>query len=238
MVYAEILAGGKGTRMGNTNMPKQFLAIGNKPIIIHTLERFLLNYNIDKIIVVTPKEWIAHTKDIVNKYILKLYIDKIFICEGGKDRNESIMNGIKYIEKNFGINSNDIVVTHDAVRPFLTHRIIEENIKMAMEYGATDTVIPATDTIVESLDGDEISNIPIRRYMYQGQTPQSFNIKKLQQMYNSLSEYEKSILTDAAKIFVVKNQKVKLVMGDVANIKITTQYDLKVANIMTNGVLI
>jgi D-ribitol-5-phosphate cytidylyltransferase len=238
MVYAEILAGGKGTRMGNTNMPKQFLAIGNKPIIIHTLERFLLNYNIDKIIVVTPKEWMAHTKDIVNKYILKSYIDKIFICEGGQDRNESIMNGIKYIEQKFGINSDDIVVTHDAVRPFLTHRIIEENIKMAIEYGATDTVIPATDTIVESLDGNEISNIPIRNHMYQGQTPQSFNIKKLQQMYNSLSEYEKSILTDAAKIFVVKNQKVKLVMGDVANIKITTQYDLKIANIMINGAAI
>lgn len=238
MVYVEILAGGKGRRMGKTDMPKQFLNIGKKPIIIHTIDRFLLNNKIDKIIVVTPKEWIAHTKDIVNKYVLKPYGNKILICEGGKDRNESIMNGIDYIENEFGLNSDDIVVTHDAVRPFLTHRIIEENIEMAIKHGATDTVIPATDTIVESSDGNSISNIPIRSEMYQGQTPQSFNMKKLQKLYKSLSEGEKSILTDAAKIFVVKQQTVKLVMGDVANIKITTQYDLKVANAMLNGELI
>ncbi|MGL5756416.1 MAG: IspD/TarI family cytidylyltransferase [Paraclostridium sp.] len=238
MIYAEILAGGKGTRMGKTEMPKQFLNIGKKPIIIHTIDRFLLNNKIDKIIVITPKEWIAHTKDIVNKYILKSNRHKILICEGGKDRNESIMNGIEYIASEFGLNSDDIVITHDAVRPFLTHRIIEENIEMAIKYGATDTVIPATDTIVESVDGQNISNIPVRSEMYQGQTPQSFNIQKLQQLYKGLSKDEKNILTDASKIFVVKNQTVKLVMGDVSNIKITTQYDLKVANAMLSGEII
>lgn len=232
MIYAEILAGGKGSRMGKTDMPKQFLNIGNKPIVIHTIERFLLNYKIDKVIVVTPKEWIAHTEDIISKHILKTYLDNIIICPGGNDRNESIMSGISYIESNFGIKDDDIIITHDAVRPFLTHRIIEENIEMAIAYGATDTVIPATDTIVESVNGDTISNIPVRANMYQGQTPQTFNIRKLKKLYNCLNKEEKKFLTDAAKIFVVKNEKVKLVIGDVANIKITTQYDLKVANTM------
>ena len=230
MIYGEILAGGKGTRMGNTEMPKQFLKIGDKPIIVHTIERFLLNTRFDKIVITTPKEWISHTKDIISKYIPLDIHGKLHVCEGGSDRNESIMNGIRYIEKNFGINDDDIIVTHDAVRPFLTHRIINDNIDMAIEYGATDTVVPAFDTIVESNNGNTITNIPIRDFMYQGQTPQSFNIKKLVELYSSLTDEEKSVLTDAAKIFVVKGENVKLVQGEVFNIKVTTPYDLKLAN--------
>lgn len=235
MIYAEILAGGKGTRMGNTEMPKQFLNIGNKPIIIHTLETFLLNSRFNKIIVVTPNEWVQHTNDLINKFLPLEMSGKICVCKGGTDRNESIMNGIKYIEKTFGINEDDVIVTHDAVRPFLTHRIIEENIDMAIKFGATDTVVPAFDTIVASTDGDIIKDIPRRDYMYQGQTPQSFNINKLINLYNSLTEEEKLVLTDAAKIFVVKGQKVKLVKGEVFNIKITTKYDLKIANSLLKG---
>lgn len=230
MIYAEILAGGKGSRMGNTDMPKQFLTIGNKPIIIHTIESFLLCSRIDKIVVVTQEQWIEHTIDIIRKYIPLEISSRIYVCEGGTDRNESIMNGIKYIESNFGINDEDIIITHDSVRPFLTYRIIEENIDMAIEYGATDTVIQSIDTIVESTNDDTISNIPRRDFMYQGQTPQSFNIKKLVRLYNSLLDSEKKVLTDAAKIFVVKGETVKLVKGELFNIKITTQYDLKLAN--------
>lgn len=235
MIYAEILAGGKGSRMGNTEMPKQFLTIGKKPIIIHTLEAFLLNKRFDKIIVVTPKPWIQHTNDLIEKFLSKEVTNHICVCEGGTDRNESIMSGIRYIEENFGINDEDVIVTHDAVRPFLTHRIIEENIDMVLEYGATDTVVPAFDTIIASEDGVVISDIPRRDFMYQGQTPQSFNIKKLTSLYYSLSKEEKEILTDACKIFVVKGEPVKLVRGEVFNTKITTQYDLKIANALIKG---
>lgn len=235
MIYAEILAGGKGSRMGNTEMPKQFLMIGDKPIIIHTLEAFLLNERFEKVIVVTPKQWMGHTQDLVSKYLPGNTSAKVCICEGGADRNESIMSGIRYIESNFGINEEDVIVTHDAVRPFLTHRIIEENIEMALKFGATDTVVPAFDTIISSKDGLMVTDIPRRDYMYQGQTPQSFNIKKLVSLYDSLSSEEKEILTDAAKIFVVKGQPVKLVNGEVFNMKITTQYDLKIANSLVKG---
>ncbi|MBP1890157.1 2-C-methyl-D-erythritol 4-phosphate cytidylyltransferase [Clostridium moniliforme] len=230
MIYAEILAGGKGTRMGNTEMPKQFLKIGDKPIIIHTVETFLLNVRFNKIIITTPKQWIQHTNDLMNKYIPESLRGKIAVCAGGSDRNESIMSGIRYIEEEFGINEEDIIVTHDAVRPFLTHRIINDNIDAALEIGACDTVVPAFDTIVESVNGKVISDIPRRDFMYQGQTPQSFNIKQLIKLYNSLSDDEKKILTDAAKIFVVKGKEVKLVQGEVFNMKITTPYDLKLAN--------
>jgi D-ribitol-5-phosphate cytidylyltransferase len=179
-------------------------------------------------LVISPKEWINHTRDIINKHIGSE--GRIIVVEGGSDRNESIMSGIRYIEDNFGINDDDIIVTHDSVRPFLTHRIIEENIVEALEWGAVDTVIEATDTIIQSEDSEFISDIPIRRMMFQGQTPQSFNIKKLVDSYSLLSDNQKSILTDACKIFSLQGEKVRLVRGEVFNIKITTPYDLKIAN--------
>ncbi len=227
MIYAEILAGGKGTRMGNVNMPKQFLTLNNKPIIIHTIEKFILNDRFEKIIVVSPREWVIHTKDLIKKFID--LDERIAVVEGGSDRNESIMKGIEYIDEYYGIRDHDVIVTHDSVRPFLTHRIIDENIDAVLEYGAVDTVIEAIDTIIQSLDGDFISEIPVRDTMYQGQTPQSFNIRKLVTHYHSLTKEQKDILTDACKIFALKGEKVKLVKGEVFNIKVTTPYDLKVA---------
>lgn len=232
MIYGEILAGGKGTRMGNTEMPKQFLKLGDKPILIHTVEKFLLQSRFEKVIIVCPEPWISHTKDILKKYIVASFLDKVAVCAGGKDRNGSIMNGIKYIEENHGIHDDDIIVTHDAVRPFITSRILLDNIEMGLKYGATDTVYSAVDTIVESLDNEFITAIPLRDKMYQGQTPQTFNIKKLMELANSLTEEEETILTDAAKIFVMKGEKVKLVDGELYNIKITSQYDLDVANML------
>ena len=228
MIYAGILAGGKGTRMGNVPMPKQFLLLNEKPIIVHTVEKFILNSKFEKIIIATPKDWINHTNDILRKYEIDL--PQIKVIEGGSDRNETIMNIIKSIEVNHELNEDDILVTHDAVRPFLTHRIIQENIEKGLEYSAVDTVISAVDTIVESTDNDFISSIPRRDFMYQGQTPQTFKIKKLKQLYSQLTEEEKTILTDACKILSIKGEKVKLVEGEIFNIKVTTPYDLKVAN--------
>lgn len=228
MTYVEVLAGGKGTRMGNTEMPKQFLSLGTKPIFIHTIEQFLLNSEIDKVILCCPKAWISHASDVIEKYISDA--SKVVVVEGGSTRNETIMNGCKYIEENFGINDDDVIITHDAVRPFVTQRIINDNIKAAQKYDAVDTVIGATDTIVVSKDGKVIDNIPLRSEMYQGQTPQSFNIKKLMNIYSSLTDEEKEILTDACKMFAMKKNDVYLVEGEVYNMKITTLHDLKLAN--------
>ncbi|KQL57045.1 MULTISPECIES: IspD/TarI family cytidylyltransferase [Bacillaceae] len=227
MIYAAILAGGQGTRMGNTKLPKQFLNLNKTPIIIHTIEKFILNTRFDKILVVVPEKWMTYTKDIINQHIPSN--DVVEVIKGGQTRNETIMSAIHHIENVNGINDDDIIVTHDSVRPFLTHRIIEENINETLEYGAVDTVIEAVDTIVESKDDFFISNIPVRDEMYQGQTPQSFNINAVKKAYDDLSENERNILSDAAKIMLLKGQKVRLVRGEVFNIKVTTPYDLKVA---------
>lgn len=228
MIYAEILAGGSGKRFGNKELPKQYMMLGTKPIIVHTIEQFILNPRINKIVVCTPKDWIGYTEDLINKYLPNN--DMVEITAGGSTRNESIMNGCKYIEEKYGLNDDDVVITHDAVRPFINQRIIEDNIKAVKKFDAVDTVIPATDTIIESEKEGLISSIPNRENLYYGQTPQSFNIKKLMHLYESLTKEEKDILTDACKIFVLKKEKVKVVMGETFNIKITTVFDLKIAN--------
>lgn len=233
MVFAAVFAGGIGSRMGNSDTPKQYLELGTKPVIIHTVEKFFINDRIDEILVLCPKAWVAHTKDLVEKHLPAG--KKVTVIAGGATRNGTLEAAIEYIESNYETDEQTVIVTHDAVRPFLTHRIICENVDAAIEYGACDTVIPATDTIVESVDGKMISSIPERNKMFQGQTPQSFRLKELERVLASLTEDEKAILTDACKIFSIKNKPVYMVTGEVYNIKITYPYDLKVAKTLLKG---
>lgn len=233
MIFGAILAGGTGSRMGLTNMPKQFLELGDKPIIIHTLQKFLLNLKFDAIYLGVHENWTGYMEDLIEKYIVDGENKKrIKIISGGVDRNSTIMNIVEDIEKNYTLTNEDIIITHDAVRPFITSRILEENIEMSLKYGACDTVIPAIDTIVVSENNKIIKEIPNRQYMYQGQTPQSFKILELKKLYNELSKEEKEILTDACKIFVIKGKEVHLVRGEISNLKITTQEDYKIAQAM------
>ena len=168
MIYGVVLAGGVRSRMGNVGKPKQYLLVGDKPILIHTLEKFYMQSEFEKVLVLCPTEWISHTKNLVRKYMKDT--ERIVVLEGGETRNETIMNSIAYIEKEGNLNEDTIIVTHDSVRPFVTQRILEENIRYAKEYGACDTAVAATDTIVCSEDNVVISDIPERRKMYQTDT--------------------------------------------------------------------
>ncbi|HAP20003.1 MAG TPA: 2-C-methyl-D-erythritol 4-phosphate cytidylyltransferase [Lachnospiraceae bacterium] len=233
MIFGVVLAGGIGSRMGNVDKPKQYLLIGDKPILIHTLEKFFIESEFEKVLVLCPKEWVAHTRNLIVKYLGDT--ERVVVLAGGETRNETIMNSIDYIEENYGLSEDTIIVTHDSVRPFVTQRIIKENIQYAKEFGACDTAVAATDTIVCSEDGKLISDIPKRQKMYQGQTPQTFQALKLKNLYYSLTDEEKNLLTDAAKIFVMKGEKVHIVEGEVFNIKITYPYDLRVAEALLKG---
>lgn len=228
MVYAGILSGGIGTRMQNPDMPKQYMELGDKPVLIHTIDPFLINSKIDEVIVAVPRSWVSYTIDLVRRH----YPDqkKLHLISGGETRNETLMCILDDIEKRNGIKDGDVIISHDGIRPFVSERIIDDNIAAVLEYGAVDTVMPANDTIVESADGMRITSIPLRDRMYQGQTPQSFHIQTLKELYDGLTKEEAAILTDAAKIFILKGRHVHLVKGDYSNLKITTPYDLKVAN--------
>ncbi|AVK63042.1 2-C-methyl-D-erythritol 4-phosphate cytidylyltransferase [Lactobacillus sp. CBA3606] len=225
MIYAQILAGGKGTRMGNVPMPKQFLSLADKPILIHTIEKFVLESRFDAILVVCPADWLSHTQDLVSKYV---HDERVHVVTGGSERNETLMKGISYIRENYGSHDDDVVVTHDAVRPFITQRIINDNIEAVLKNPAVDTVVPAIDTIVQGTE-NQIEDIPVRSTMYQGQTPQSFNIKTLVDSYEALSAAQKETLSDSCKICLLAGQPVTMVRGENFNFKITTPYDLRVA---------
>lgn len=232
-IYGVILAGGAGSRMGDPTLPKQYMNIGGMPIIVHTIQKMCMYAGFSRIVIACPKQWIEHTRGLASKYMNG--DDRIEVIGGGGVRNETIMNAIAHIEKEYGLDNDTIIVTHDAVRPFVTYRIIDDNVRAARAKGACDTVIPATDTIVESVGGELISAIPDRSVLYQGQTPQSFRAKELKELYGELTEGEKAILTDAAKIFVLKGKDVGLVKGETFNIKITYPYDISIAEALLKG---
>ena len=226
MIYAVIAAGGIGSRMGK-DIPKQYISIGGKAIICHTALKFSSVERIDKVIILCPQDWVDYTKKLIND-------EKTVVISGGETRNETLMRAIDYIEKTDVLDENTYLVTHDAVRPFVTAEIIENNIDAVMKYGATGTAIPATDTIFEAENSSVISSVPDRSKLYQAQTPQCFGALKLRELYNSLSDAEKEVLTDACKIFTIKGYDVHLISGDVSNIKITYPYDLIVAEAILN----
>ena len=224
MNIAIILASGSGSRIKQSKIPKQFIEISNKPIVIHTMERFLSNKNIDKIIVSCHPEWI----DYLSKYVKDNYpAGSINIIKGGKQRNNSIANAIKFIHDNNIACDDDVILTHDAVRMFVSERIINENIDVCKQYGAVDTVIKTIDTIVLSNDGKNIDSIPERDNLYNGQTPQTFKLKILKDLYLN-NEIRNT--TDACKLLLEKhNTIIKMVLGEYENFKITTDFDLDYA---------
>ena len=122
MIFAVILAGGTGSRMGSTDMPKQFLEIKGKPILNHTIEKFLPHPQFEKIIVLSPKAWIGHTKELIRKHSGKN--DKIAVIEGGVTRNETIMNAIDYIDREYGLDDDTVIVTHDKQDLSIAHACI------------------------------------------------------------------------------------------------------------------
>ena len=221
MIYAVMAAGGIGSRMG-ADKPKQYIEIGGKAIIAHTAEKFLNCKRISKVIVLCPADWVDYTREIFSE-------SEVVVISGGETRNETLMKAIDYIEETDGLSEDTYLVTHDAVRPFVTEEIINNNIEAMLRYGATGTVIPATDTIFQSVNGQIIDSIPDRSELYQAQTPQCFGALKLRELYQSLSDEEKDILTDGCKIYLLKGHDVHLVKGDVGNIKITYPHDLIVA---------
>lgn len=233
MVIAGIVAGGTGSRMGQNIMPKQFLEVAGKPIVIHTIEKFMASPVIDGIVVGVHHEWEHVMKDLVNKYFQK--DERIVLTTGGDTRNDTIKNIVEKAKEYFKADKDTVMVTHDAVRPFVSLRIIEENVEAVQKYGVCDTVVSSTDTIVQSENREYITNIPVRNQMYQGQTPQSFQIGIFDEVYESMKEEELEIVTDACKMFYLRDYKVHLVEGDTSNFKITYPFDLKMARMMIEG---
>lgn len=226
MIYAGILAGGYGWDQRKDDMPKQFMPIGSKPIIIHTVEQFIVNPSIQKIIIAVPENWVVYTKDLLRKHITAG--DKIDVILGGHNKNNTLHGIVNFIEAEYGIEEKDVLVSHDAIRPFVTQRIINENIEAVKKYDSANTAVPTIDTIIKAGKEKQIVEITPDRIFYSEQTPQTFCLKKLQEIYKNEQLAKRHV--NAVKMFMEAGNSVRLVYGEYANIKIVTQYDLEVAN--------
>ena len=230
MIFAAILAGGTGTRLG-VDVPKQFFKINNKPMLVYCIEQFIKVEQLDKIIVSSPKQCLKDTQSLIDKYFVN---DKLVVIEGGKTRNDTILNSIEYAVNN-GADDDSIMVTHDGARIFVSPSLIEDSIKYAIEFGAASPIIPAVDVIFQSKQQGKLTNIPERKYLFHSQTPQSFNIKKFLKIYDDLTEDEIKLLDEAMMLFYLRNEEVYLFKGDSYNFKITRPFDITIAESILGG---
>ena len=224
-VYAVILAGGSGTRM-NTPTPKQFMLLGDAPVFIHAARRLLGDPRVKQLWIGANGDWYDLARQQIDEYI---GWERIRICEGGADREGTLLNTLNAIREHNEVNENDIALIHDAVRPFLTGRIIGDVIREMAHCDACNTVVPVNDTIVQSADGRVISGMPVRSELFAGQSPQGFRILALLEAFGSLTPEERTQLTETTKVCYIKGIAIHIVRGEFFNFKITTPYDWRVA---------
>ena len=223
MNIALIFASGRGTRMGS-EIPKQFLEINGKPILIHTAELFQYHNMIDKIYISTMKEYMGYVKKIV----IANNLTKVkSIVEGGKTAQDSIFNAL---QKAYDDNNpkDSIVLLHDGVRPFVSTDVITENIEGVKKNGSAITAVPAFETVMTSFDGSVINDVPNRSQSYIGQAPQSFYLNDIYEAHKQIRQrpegYENMV--DACTIMRTLGKDVYMVPGNRGNIKITTPEDV------------
>lgn len=224
MVYGAMLAGGVGSRMKSAVIPKQFLEVDGQPVILYTLRNMLKVKRFDYIYIATHKDYIAYMKDMVEKYVETP--EKVRIIEGGKERMDSIHNVTDAIVADCGLHEEDVIVIHDAVRPLVTEKILNDSIDAAGQYGACVCGLPATDTMLYSEDGKVVTNIPERSKLFNGQAPDSFRLKRFIEMQENLTEEQKKIICGTSQICTMNNQPIYIIEGDALNFKLTTDGDL------------
>ena len=227
MVLAGIVAGGTGTRM-KSGLPKQFLTLAGEPIIVRTVRVFLLAPEIDGVLVAVPKQYVEYASELLSG-LMKEYGKRITVLAGGKNRNETLANLIDVSKREWNSKPQDILVTHDAVRPFVTGEMIAKSVQ-AMESAVLCTVaVPATDTVLVSDRDNTVTKVPDRSRMYLAQTPQTVRFGAISGLLASLSGEEQAVATDLCGLFARRSTEAVMVPGSADNIKITNPIDLEIA---------
>lgn len=225
MNTALILAAGVGQRMRSAGLPKQFLKLFGKPIIIYTLEKFENCPEIDSIVVVCRDGYIDYMNQLLTDYRIKKCSQVIV---GGNERQSSLKKGLDAVS-NISNKPDDIVVIHDGVRPMVAQSTIRENIRVANEFGCAITVRPVTESVViTESDIADIKDFKKRKDTYSLTAPQSFQLGRLRDMYllgDVADEYDGIPLLDAGMLYASKGGDVHLVKEQGNNIKITTPED-------------
>ena len=222
---AIIFAGGTGQRLNNgeNSIPKQFLKINEKPIIIHTLELFQNHPSIDKIYISIHPDYYEYMQDLVKHY----YITKTAgIVRGGATGQDSIYNALKLAQSE---NPEDsIVLIHDGVRPNITEEVITKNIECAKKNGNAITCTSCFETILVSENGKNPQHVPYRKHTYSAQAPQSFHLGEIVQAHESTRKVNPNYtdIVDSCTLFKTLNKPTYMIFGNRGNIKITTIEDL------------
>ncbi len=223
MVYALLPAAGSGSRMGS-EIPKQFLSVGGEPIYIKSLHHFVESPLVDGVVLAVPADYVGYARDEIARYFPGASVG---VISGGADRSETLEKLVGYLFAKYPVDGDSVILTHDAVRPYINEKIIADNIAAAREAGGCGTAIPAVDTVFRSADGEFIDDVPPRSELFYAQTPQSFNAVKFRDAMRSLTPEQKAAVTDACSVFRLAGLPVKLVPGSPENIKITYPSDLK-----------
>lgn len=215
---AIVLAGGVGSRLG-LSTPKQFFKVAGKTVIEHTLDTFERNPHIDEIVVVSNPVYVSDVENIVLRNGWKK-VKKIL--KGGKERYDSSLSAIHAYEGGEEVN----LVFHDAVRPLVSQRIIDDVCEALKTYEAIDVTVPAVDTIIEA-EGDHIASIPDRSRLQRGQTPQAFRLSVISEAYKRAFKDPDFKVTDDCGVVVkyMPEVPVHLVAGEESNMKLTYKED-------------
>ncbi len=222
MNIAVIIAGGAGVRMGQ-DIPKQFLNVFDKPVIVYTLEAFQQHPMIDAIEVVCIDGW----HDVLKAYCKQFGITKLEnVVSGGANGQESIHNGVADLMTRHNI--DDIVLIHDAIRPMVTAEIITNCIKVCQQYGNAITVIPCAEAMLLTADGLSADDQIARSSLKRTQTPQAFHLGDLADAH---AEAQKRGITNSiasCTLFVELGRKVYFSAGAEKNVKLTTPEDIEI----------
>lgn len=218
--FVILLAGGVGKRMG-ANIPKQFMEVNEKPIIAYTLERFQDNNQIEKIVVVCIKDWIDQLKEIIHKYNLS----KVkWIVEGGNTGHDSIRNGVFFLKDK--IDPDDFIIVHDAVRPILPQKVINEVIKVTHDKGNASSSIACHPPIVYTEDFLSGIKDVDREHVMLTASPQAFKYSLALRCYERAEMENKHNFTFTSSLLIYCGERVYFAKGTTSNIKITKKEDL------------
>lgn len=227
MNIAIVLASGIGKRMG-AGKNKVLLNIGKKPVVFYALNAFEKNPNIEKIVIVTRVEEIAGFRKLFKKYDLKKVVA---VIAGGKERQDSAYNALKYLEKEIGKKRKTIVIFHNGANPFVTQEEINQSIKMAKKHGACVVAHPTRDTVKEVDKKGLVARTLERKKLWNMQTPQAIHFELALQAFQKACE-DNFLGTDDVSLVERLGKEVKVIEGSLHNFKITTPLDLELAKII------
>lgn len=220
---AVIVAGGSGKRMG-ASQPKQFLPLNGKPILIHTLERFLNWHPQMEVALVLPNAHMETYQRLADKHLLKGLRDRIHLCEGGSSRTASVWSGLSFLQKHVEKPGNYLVGIHDGVRPFVPEEVLKNAYELAAKEGAS-VVCVAVKASLRKRQGER-NSVPVDRSEYvEVQTPQVFRLEKI---CHAFEVRPHDLFTDDASLYQSQGNAVAISEGSYDNIKITTPEDLAV----------